>query len=176
MGRNQRYYNTANNGKNVNIKYVIFLRGKNKANGEVEDFPTEIQSVNVTIGTNRTFTIPLGEEVKSANGKTYTDIEPIAAAEILFDEENHIYAHGLQYSDTDPYHYALNFRQNMNTNVSTNIKKDAIILDKHKDDIKIKYNVEQTDANGKVTNPFKLRNNKPIEHIGQFVDGEKLAL
>lgn len=176
MGRNQRYYNTANDGKNVNIKYVIYLRGKNKANGEVEDFPTEIQSVNVTIGTNRTFTIPLGEEVKSANGKTYTDIEPIAAAEILFDEENHIYAHGLQYSDTDPYHYALNFRQNMNTNVSTNIKKDAIILDKHKDDIKIKYNVEQTDANGKVTNPFKLRNNKPIEHIGQFVDGEKLAL
>lgn len=64
----------------------------------------------------------------------------------------------------------------MNTNVSTNIKKDAIILDKHKDDIKIKYNVEQTDANGKVTNPFKLRNNKPIEHIGQFVDGEKLPL
>lgn len=176
MGRNQRYYNTANNGKNVNIKYVIFLRGKNKANGEVEDFPTEIQSVNVTIGTNRTFTIPLGEEVKSANGNTYTDIEPIAAAEILFDEENHIYAHGLQYSYTDPYHYALNFRQNMNTNVSTNIKKDAIILDKHKDDIKIKYNVEQTDANGKVTNPFKLRNNKLIEHIGQFVDGEKLAL
>lgn len=176
MGKNQRYYNTANDGKNVNIKYVIFLRGKNKANGGVEDFPTEVQSANVTIGTNRTFTIPLGEEVKSANGNTYTDIEPIAAAEILFDEENYIYVHGLQYSKKDPYHYALNIRQNMNTNVSTNIKKDAIILDKHKDNIAIKYNVEQTDANGKVTNPFKLRNNKPIEHIGQFVDGEKLAL
>lgn len=175
-GKNQRYYNTANDGKNVNIKYVIYLRGKNKANGEVEDFPTEIQSVNVTIGTNSTFTIPLGEEVKSAKGETYTDIEPIADAEILFDEENHIYVHGLQYSDADPYHYALDIRQNMNTNVSTNIKKDAIILDKHKDNIAIKYNVEQTDANGMVTNPFKLRNNRPIEHIGQFVDGEKLPL
>lgn len=176
MGANQRYYNTANDGKNVNIKYVIYLRGKNKANGEVEVFPTEVQSANVTIGTNSTFTIPLGEEVKSANGETYTDIEPIADAEILFDEENHIYVHGLQYSDADPYHYALDISQNMNTNVSTTIKKDAIILDKHKDNIKIKYNVEQTDANGKVTNPFKLRNNRPIEYIGQFVDGEKLPL
>lgn len=175
-GKNQRYYNTANDGKNVNIKYVIYLRGKNKANGEVEDFPTEVQSVNVTIGTNSTFTIPLGEEVKSANGETYTDINPIPDAEILFDEENHIYVHGLQYSYADPYHYALDIRQNMNTNVSTSIKKDAIILDKHKDNIKIKYNVEQTDANGKVTNPFKLKNNRPIEYIGQFVNGEKLPL
>lgn len=175
-GKNQRYYNTANDGKNVNIKYVIYLRGKNKANGEVEDFPTEIQSVNVTIGTNSTFAIPLGEEVKSANGETYTDIKPIADAEIIFDEENHIYAHGLQYSVKKPYYYALNIRQNMNTDVSTSIKKDAIILDKHKDNIKIKYNVEQTEEGGKVTNPLNLRNGKPIEHIGQFVDGEKLPL
>lgn len=176
MGINQRYYNTANDGKNVNIKYVIFLRGKNKANGEVEAFPTEVQSVNVTIGTNSTFTIPLGEEVRSANGKTYIEAKPISAAEIIFDEENYIYVHRIRHNVKKPYRFDLDISQNMNTNVITSIKKDAIILDKHKDNIKIKYNVEQAEEGGKVTNPLKLRNGLPIEHIGQFVDGEKLPL
>ena len=165
MGINQRYYNTANDGKNVNIKYVIFLRGKNKANGEVEAFPTEVQSVNVTIGTNSTFTIPLGEEVRSANGKTYIEAKPISAAEIIFDEENYIYVHRIRHNVKKPYRFDLDISQNMNTNVITSIKKDAIILDKHKDNIKIKYNVEQTEEGGKVTNPLKLRNGQPIEHI-----------
>lgn len=172
-----RWYNNANDGKNIKLKYYIRMKGINKNTGKEGRFYSEIKTVDVKIGTNSTFEFPLGDEVKSDKGEVYKDVTPLSDAQVIIDAENHIYSSGTSTSDT--YHQVLYISQCMNTDLNTSIKKDAIILDKHKDNINVKYTIEKTNANGEKTSPLclsKHRKQIPIEYSSKFNDGENIPL
>lgn len=174
-----RWYNNANDGKNIRLKYYIGMKGINKNTGKQERFNSEIKTVDVKIGTKSTFQFPLGDEVKSDKGEVYKDIEPRFDAQVIIDAENPIYSSGTSTSSSDPYHQVLYISQCMNTDLNTSIKKDAIILDKHKDNINVKYTVEKTNAKGEKTSPLCLSKRGkqiPIAYSSKFNDGENIPL
>lgn len=172
-----RWYNNANDGNNIELKYYIGMKGINKKTGEKERFNSEIKTATVKIGTNSTFEFPLGDEVKSDKGEVYKDVNTIYDAQVIIDAENLIYSSGT--STSDPYHQVLYISQCMNTDLNTSIKEDAIILDKHKDNIIVKYTVEKTNADGEKTSPLCISKRKiqmPIAYSSKFNDGENIPL
>lgn len=172
-----RWYNNANDGKNIKLKYYIRMKGINKNTGKEERFYSEIKTADVTIGTNSTFEFPLGDEVKSDKGEVYKDVTPLSDAQVIIDAENLIYSSGT--STSEPFHQVLYISQCMNTDLNTSIKEDAIILDKHKDNINVKYTIEKTNANGEKISPLclsKHRKQIPIAYSSKFNDGENIPL
>lgn len=172
------YYNPADEGKEVAVDFFLYLEGTNAKTGEVSKFWGPFLQEKLTIGQNQQITAPLQNVQQNGTGVIFNNCK-LLYVDVYLGVNNHIYGASTSNTDKDIQAgiYNLHFTQNMSTKVDQKLADDAIILDEHKDNMAIRYTVQQTKKDdGAVTYPVNNNNGKPIEETVTFTHGKTLQL
>lgn len=172
------YYNPADEGKEVAVDFFLYLEGTNAQTGKVSKFWGPFLQEKLIIGQNQQITVPLQNVKQNGTGVIFNDCK-LLYVDVYLGVNNHIYGASTSNTDKDIQAgiYNLHFSQNMSTKVDQKLADDAIVLDEHKDNMAIRYTVQQTKKDdGAVTYPVNNNNGEPIEETVTFTHGKTLQL
>lgn len=161
------YYNPADEGKEVSFPYFIGFEGKGPDGKKAYAFAQKQHTGKIGAATDLVVST---DKIVAQDKKTYTDCT-INTVILPIYKGNKIYGIS-QIKNTKTQELTVFFVQNMQTQTTASIKKDAIILKEDEGKILIRYTLEKI-KRGKSEYPHKnTQNQNVIESTLPFVPGD----
>ena len=165
------FYNPADEGNDVSFWYIFGFKGKDK-DGKMQSGLFAQRMYNGKIGETKVDEIDLSN-VKDQKGDTYTDCEFEGIYLPLYRGGNTGNAKYGALLDEKAKEITMQFEENMETHTRMSVAKNSIILEKDKNNMPVRFDVESKKTNGTSEYPYKnIKTGYEIYRIINFSEGE----